>query len=380
MGATVWRIRSASSRLSLRWYGGDPLRLLVRALVGLIGLVALAAGVLWLVLPALIAPMSPPPVLPPLDPSALAGAVHPAAGGQESLQLTATALDGLLEARAGNGDLSAAWVVLRQGSADLHVDVVVPPAVPRLGGHTVGVEATLAPSVTADGLLSVAVRHVALGRLPLDTLVPVPTLLHWIAAHAGPPQSWWHVNGAVIVADPKTAPPIALGQIALRVTPSAIAVSPAFLVLTGTAQALVQLDGASLTAALSGALQAQGVPEVASIALQQGRAILSLFAPTGVVSTYALTPSVPQPGVLRVAVAGAGGAQAPGNVAALLVATAGPMPPWLATDAGGLTVDFNRMQPFQVAPGLQLRLLPESVQVDPALLHGWVGVEPAQSG
>lgn len=351
------------------------MRQLTRVLVGILGLAAVAVGALWVALPGLVAPVGAPPVVPPPDNATLVADLHTAGGGAESLQLTAAQVEALSEGLARFGGLSAAWVTLGQGSADLHLAVVAPASLPRLGGHTIGVEVVVEPKVASDGTLTLSVEHIRAGRIPVDALVPVPTIMQWVATHAGPPQPWWHVEGAAVVVDPKTAPPLNLGQFALRVTPSALSVSPTGLVLTGTAQALVRLDAAFLSSTLAGTLQAQALPVAPTVRLQPGRVILSLLAPTGAEAVFALTPSVTQPGVLRVAVAG------PGDAAGAVAQVLGDAPPpWLSTDPGGLTVDFRQMPPIEVAQGVKLRLLPESVQVDPTLLQGWVSVLPAQAG
>ncbi len=352
------------------------MRPLVRALVGLIGLVVVAAAGLWLALPALVAPVVQPPVMQPPDNAALLADLRPAAGGAESLQLTAAEVEALSEAVGQRGGAATVWATPGQGSLDLYVDAVVPSSVPHLGGRPVGLQVVATPTVTATGTVTLAVQRVEIGRIRLDAFVPVTTLLNWAAGHAGPPQPWWHVSGASLVVDLAAAPPLNFGTFALRLSPTAVAVTPDALTVTGTAAALVRLDSDTLGALLSGALQAQGAPAAATLNLQQGRGILSLFGTDGAETQFALTPTVPRPGVLHVAVAGQGGAAASATIAGLMAGAAGGAPAWLSADASGLTIDFRAMAPIEVAQGIRLRLLPQSVTVDPEAVQAWVDVQP----
>lgn len=358
------------------------MRAVARIAIGLLALLACVAGGLYLALPWLLGPTTAAPASSaPGAAGALLSTLRGGAGSAETVRLNGSQLDELLALTAGGGQgpLTAVWATLGPGTVDLYVDATVPQsvAVPRLRGRDVGLELTVAPRASANGTLTLTVRRVRVGRLPLEALLPlsrvVPAMARLVSSGR---HTWWSVRGSSLIIDVAAAPPLAVGPTLVRAVPTALTVTPTALTITGEAQVHLTLPAEQLGGALAGALVArQDSGVIPLLNFQAGRAVLTLIGP-GSTRQFALGADVPQPGVLRVAVAGSG-ANPADAVAQLLTAALGATPSWLAVDAGGLTVDWRRMAGIDVGGGVRLRFLPQSVQVGPSGVSVWTAVLPA---
>ena len=362
---------------------------MVGAIGLLLGLAVLAALAAWIALPWLLAPGAPPPAVPLFSASDLISSLRSGPGQDETLNLSPAALDEVLGTLAGGGGsgggLSGAWATLGTGTVDLHFTGQLPSELPagvpglrRLEGRPVQVDLLVAPVLEPGGLLRLTVERVQVGRVGLDALVPVPRLLSFAARAVTGSHPWWRIDGSAVVLDPAAAPPIPLGEFGLSLTPSAVAATPDALTVSAQARVLISLDAGTLSQALGEAIQAQGGLDVPLLEFETGRVVLIDIPPQpsgGQNPAYALTPSVPQTGVLRIAVAGSGPDPA-AAVAALLEEALGQTPPWLSIDATGLSIDWDGIAPIEVAQGLRIRFLPQSVEVAPSGLQAWAAILP----
>lgn len=357
------------------------MRALVGAALAFVALLVCAAGALYAALPWLVAPTSAAPPTPvSTGAGALLSTLRAGTGGEESVRLDGTQLDELLAAAAGGGqgDVTAAWATLGPGTVDLHVDATVPQtvAIPRLRGREVGLDLRVAPRASADGTLTLTVRGIRVGRIRLDALVPLARAVPAVARVVPGGHAWWSARGASLVLDMAAAPPLPVGPTLVRAVPTAVTVTPTDLTITGAAQVRLTLPAEELGGALADALVARNDSSVIPVlSFQAGRAVLTLIS-SGSTAQYVLGAAIPQPGVLRVAIAGSG-ADPAHAVAQVLTAALGATPSWLSVDAGGLTVDWRRMAGIEVGGGLRLRFLPQSVRVQPFGLSAWTAVLPA---
>lgn len=357
------------------------MRVLGAVALTLVALLVCAAGALYAALPWLLAPTVPAPATPtPASAASLLSTLAGAPGGEVSVRLDATQLDEVLALAAGGGQgpLTAVWATLGPGSADLYVDATVPRSValPRLRGREVGLELRVAPRASADGVLTLTVEDVRVGRMRLGAFLPLARAVPLVAELVPGSHPWWSVRGATLVLAMGAAPPLPAGPAQIRAVPTAVTVTPAALTVTGTAQVHLTLPAQELDGALSDALLARAGPGVIPVlTFQSGRAVLTLLA-SGSAAAYALSAAVPAPGILRVAVAGPGAAPA-AAVGRVLTAALGATPSWLSVGSADLTVDWRRMTGIDVGGGLRLRFLPEAVSVQPFGVSAWTEVLPA---
>ena len=361
------------------------MRAIFIGLGAIVALAVLAALGLWVLLPWLLSPTRPAPAVGGAwTPARLASEVRPAPGGAETLRLDQGSANALLAqwAAGASGAISAASVTFAPGRLDLRLWGRSPQATPwaRLRGLPFEVDVQVTPTVVAAGVVDVTLDRLRVGRLPITAVVSPGTLLPAIADRLHGPHPAWRVTGDTVRIDLSRAPPVALGQFGLRTVPSALTVAPGVLQVTLHADAVLALDATTLNAALSGLFLAGNAASVPILNFQSGVAFLTLLSGGGtgpvVTQRWTLIPSVPAPGLLQISVAGASAEDAAGWLEVGL----GRTPPWLTVHPQELDVDFGRVAPIAVAPGIHLTLLPTAVTVDQTGIHASVQIALAQAG
>jgi hypothetical protein len=335
--------------------GVDSVRLLSRVLLALVGLLVAVAAFLWIGVPPLISPTAAPPVANQPPAGWLAQSLRPAFGGGLQLRLTQpVASDLLAQAVApangpAAGPLYAAGVRFGAGSLTLQLFGNLPTHIPIPGwsGVPFQLDLTVQPAVMPNGAVQLVVRGVRVGRIPLTALIPPARLLRWLAgrvpAGAVPGLT---LQGDAVVLDPSALPPLSLPgapEITLRLQPRGVQLSPGTLALTFSAHGQFVATPAEFSALLSQWLGPGSPAQLPPPIFASGAMVLSLPAPDGAYVSYTVVPSVPQPGVLQLAVPAGGGAL---GLASWLDGALGGPPPWLHLVQGAVDVDFAGPSPL----------------------------------
>ncbi len=336
---------------------------------GLLGVLVLGAAALWLALPWLLAPRHPagPLTAPvPLPLARVLAHAAPAAAGAFTLRLSAAQVEGLLRAWTHAAGTEVAFA---PGTASLRVLGRVPSAFPlqRLRGDPYALRLVLAPHLIRPGVIAFTLDRLRIGRLVL----PARWLLPLLARTVPTPHPWWGVAGDTLTVNLAASPRLPLGPVALRALPVGLSATTDALALTLRADARIRLSASLLNSALTHALLAHGVTALPVLHLQPAQATLGL--PTGRgVRMVGLVPDVPQPGLLQVAVTGAGGPR----LAALLRRAVGTDPAWLGAQPHALNIDFAQIAPFTLAPGIHCRVIPVKVSVGAQAVIAQVQLQP----
>lgn len=351
-------------------------------LVAVLGLLVVLVAALWLLLPWLVGPSSQPAPLgaAQASPLRILTSARAGAGGSESLTLGTSQADALLAAAtrstATTGlSLSALRVSFAQGELTLSAWGNLPASVPlrRLAGRPFEAQMRLAPRLVGQGVVSVTLTALRLGRVGVTGLVPAATVLHLLLPHKLP--AWVRVKGATLTLDLGQAPPIAIAPLFLHLLPTSLSLAPGTLAVTIRPQASLLLDPTTLDQTLAQAFAAQGVGVTPHLQFYPGSAEVTLIGGSAgnlTVQHIGLTASVVQTGVLQIDTTGV----SPQGAAALLIQAAGDVPPWLTVGAQGLQVNFERMQAFSVGSGVHLRLLPTSAALTPQGFEAQLEVIP----
>lgn len=347
------------------------MRAVALVLGGLLGLLLLGAATLWLALPWLVAPRHPAaPVPAPLPLARVLGHAVPAAAGAFTLDLSAAQVDGLLRTWT---HAAGTEVALAPGTASLRLLGRIPSAFPlrRLRGDPYALRLVLAPHLIRPGVIAFTLDRLRIGRLVLTAVLPARWLLPLLARTVPTPHPWWGVAGDTLTVNLAASPPLPMGPVSLRPLPVGLSATTDALALTLRADARIRLSGSLLNSALTHALLAHGVTALPVLHLQPGQATLGL--PTGHgVRMVGLVPDVPQPGLLQVAVTGAGGPR----LAALLRRAVGADPRWLGAQPHALNIDFAQISPFTLAPGIHCRVVPVQVSVGAQVVIAQVQLQP----
>ncbi len=342
-----------------------------RIVLGLLGLAVALAAILWIAVPPLISPTAAPPAAasPPSDWLAQALVASPA--GQVEVRLTPVVATSLLAqeltpgSAAAHGPFYSAGVTFGPGAFTLRLFGNLPGQlrVPGWSGAPFQLDLQVRPSLPDPGVLQLQLESVRLGRIPVSTVISPARLLGWLLRAAPLRGSGVSVYGGSVLVDLATLPPLHLPQtpeVALRVEPVSLGLSPADLSLALSAQGSFTATPEQFLALLSQWLGPGSPMQLGAPLFSGGHITLALPAASGALQPYVITPSVPQPGVLQLSVAAPG---SPLGLAAWLDAALGAPPPWLHVVQGAVDIDFRHTSPFQT-PGLAaLHLLPTAAEV-----------------
>lgn len=321
---------------------------------------------LWGALPALVAPVAPPPASGGI--STLARHLQPGPPGSVVVALPAA---GQPLAFGGPYHGWSTWLTLRGPLLTVHLQGTLPPTLglPRLAGQPISLAVTALTSVPAPGIMRFQVQSVRAGRLPLTAVVSPARLLRAVARRVNLP-SWVRVQGDTVEVRSQGAPPLPLGTARVRLAPQAFFPGHT----TDRLRTGVQVEVLFPTEVLQRDLSAatlRAAPDIWRLQVGPGSALLRIVHPAGTPTIYRLTPTVPRQGVLTLAVHGAG-AQPARALWWAITGALGRQPPWLASSGSTLTIDTARAGAIRVNRALTIHPLPVAVHLGQRGVDLWL--------